>query len=116
MKSAPKLAIATQRQHNDHHDDDNNDNDYWQKAEGEVTRFHKKPRRTLFTPLRVTEAPPARSLTSARVTEGRFVDTGKEFRVTDTWTSRASAHRQLERRWTGTTTFLLRVDEDAHRP
>ncbi len=115
-KSAPKLAIATQRQHNDHHDDDNNDNDYWQKAEGEVMRFHKKPRRTLFTPLRVTEAPPARSLTPARVTEGRFVDTGKEFRVTDTWTSRASAHRQLERRWTGTTTFLLRVDEDAHRP
>ena len=110
-KSAPRLAIAAEQRRNDHDDgDDNNDNDYWQKAEGEMKRVHKKPRRTLFTPLRVAEAPPARSLTPARITEGHFMDTGEKFSVTDTWTSRARAHRSMGRQWCGSTRFLLRSE------
>ena len=36
----------------------------------EATRAHHKPRRELFTPLRVAGAPPAKCLTPARLTEG----------------------------------------------
>ena len=44
---------------------------------------NRKPRCELFTPLRVAGAPPAKSFTPSRVTEGRFVDTGESFRRVD---------------------------------
>ncbi len=91
----------------EHHD--NRDGDRWIDDVDEVVRVHRRPRMELFTPLRVRGAPPAKSLTPVRVTEGRFCDTGELFKVTDTWTARATAHRSLGRRWTGSTRFLSRT-------
>ena len=74
--------------------------------------MHHQPRVELFTPLRVAGAPPSKSLTPARVTEGRFVDTGEAFRRVDSWTTKSTAHADLGRRWTGTTRFLMRTGCD----
>ena len=88
--------------------------DYWENgtlaATTEVVRIHARPRRALFTPLRVKEAPPGRCLTPARVTRGTFLDTNESFTWTDTWTARSTAHQWLERPWTGSTTFLRRSE------
>ena len=85
--------------------------DFWQEGEPlatEVVRIHTRPRRALFTLLRVSGAPPGRSLTPARVTKGIFWDTDEPFTWTDTWTARSTAHQWLKRPWTGCTTFLKR--------
>ena len=83
--------------------------DAWEKtADGQIRRRHERPRRALFTPLRVEGAPPAQALTSARITHGRFIDDGEEFVWRDNWTARATAHRDLGRQWTGVTGFLLK--------
>ena len=83
--------------------------DAWEKtADGQIRRRHERPRRALFTPLRVEGAPPARALTSARITHGRFIDDDEEFVWRDNWTARATAHRDLGRQWTGVTEFLLK--------
>ena len=74
----------------------------------EVVRVHK-PRRELFTPLRVAGAPPAKGFTPARISQGRYLDSGEKFRRVDTWTARASAHADFGRRWTGRTRFLVRA-------
>ncbi len=88
--------------------------DYWKDgtlaATTEVVRIHARPRRALFTPLRVKEAPPGRCLTPARVTRGTFLDTNESFTWTDTWTACSTAHQWLERPWTGSTTFLRRSE------
>ena len=84
--------------------------DAWQHDGSEATRVHWRPRLELFTPLRVEGAPPARRLTAARVTRGRYCDTGEEFEVVDNWTARATAHARLGRSWIGTTSFLLRSE------
>ena len=57
--------------------------DAWRLTDNEAVRVHHKPRCQLFTPLRVAGAPPVRSLTPARVTEGRFTDTSETFRHVD---------------------------------
>jgi hypothetical protein len=75
---------------------------------GEAVMHHLKPRKQLFTPLRVRGAPPLRSLTASRVTIGRYCDNGEEFRRVDNWTTRSTAHLELSRRWKGCTVFLLR--------
>ena len=75
-------------------------------AEGEMVRIHRRPRRELFTPLRVSGAPPAKALATLRVTCGRFAVSGCAFRIVDRWTARAGAHRDLGQAWTGTTTFV----------
>ena len=82
--------------------------DAWadEAAEGEMVRIHRQPRRELFTPLRVSGAPPAKTLTTLRVTSGRFAISGQAFRIVDRWTARAGAHRDLGEAWTGTTTFV----------
>ena len=80
--------------------------DYWEEFGAEWHRLHIKPRETLFTPLRVNGAPPAKALTACRVTEGRFLDDGTAFRIVDHWTARATAHRSLGRQWIGKTTFM----------
>ncbi len=69
---------------------------------------HSKPRLCLATPLRIKGVPPVKALTSMRVTTGRYVDNGEAFRVIDNWTSRAQAHAELERRWTGSSWFLAK--------
>ena len=75
-----------------------------------LTRGHDSPRRQLFTPLRVRGAPPARALTSTRITRGQFVDSGERFRRVDSWRARESAHYDLGRPWTGTTSFILSTE------
>ena len=75
----------------------------------EGVRVHHKARHEFFTPLRVAGAPPAKELTPARITEGRYLDAGVKFRRVQTWSARASAHADLGRRWTGRTRFLLRA-------
>ena len=72
------------------------------------SRVHLRPRTDLFTPLRVEKSPPARSLFSMRVTEGRFCKSGESFTRVDSWTDRKSAHMPLRAEWTGTTTFVLK--------
>ncbi len=92
----------------EHHE---NGKDHWIHRKEEAVRRHRRPRQSLFTPLRVGGAPPVKTLTPVRVTEGRYCDTQEAFRVVDCWTSRATAHRSLTRPWIGTTTFLRRRDE-----
>ena len=81
--------------------------DAWadEAAEDEVVRIHRQPRRELFTPLRVSGAPTVTALATLRVTTGRFAISGRAFRIVDSWTARAGAHRDLGEAWTGSTTF-----------
>ena len=83
--------------------------DEWAKGaeEGEVVRIHHGPRRSLFTPVRFKDAPPARTLAKSRIIIGQFLSNGKKFRIVDNWTTRGTAHRDLGGEWTGTTTFLV---------
>ena len=87
-------------------DRDDSGSDRWIESDGCVMRVHDKPRLTMFTPLRVAGAPPARALTAMRVTSGKYCDNGECFEFKDNWTARASAHAPLLRRWTGTTCFV----------
>jgi hypothetical protein len=80
--------------------------DRWQQSEDACVRLHSRPRKDLFTPLRVSSAPPAKSLFSVRVTAGAYCDNGEQFRIVDAWTDRRSAHAPLRTFWTGTTTFI----------
>ena len=75
--------------------------DTWEPQDSEVVRVHRRPRRNLFTPLRVCGAPPAKALTGHRVTTGTFCKTGERFKRTDAWTSRATAHLELGESWAG---------------
>ena len=75
-----------------------------------VVRVHHKPRKDLFTPMRIQGAPAAASIAQVRVTRGRFLDNGEEFSVVDNWTRRdGKAHEDMGRQWTGTTAFLRRT-------
>jgi hypothetical protein len=84
--------------------------DVWHEESETVTRQHASCRSELFTPLRVSGAPPAKALTPARITHGTFTRTGKQFKLIDTWTSRKDAHKDLGEAWTGTITFLKRCE------
>ncbi len=88
---------------------DNAPEDEWIENTEQVERRHKRPRTSLFTPLRVRGAPTVAALTATRITTGTYIDTGESFRVADNWTCRGTAHRNLTRPWTGTTTFTLRT-------
>ena len=105
---APQLAKVETALHGDADDDDHDD---WIKDAEHAIRVHNRSRLTLFTPLRVSKAPPVRSLATIRTTSGVYCDNGEEFKVVDSWTSRSTAHRPMARRWTGTTTFALRRSE-----
>ncbi len=104
--AAPRLAAVTAVE-----SDGNGAQDQWSYHEEEVVRRHMKPRRELFTPLRVSGAPTVKALTSTRITIGAYCDNGEEFRIADNWTTRSTAHRTLPRRWTGVTKFTMRRDE-----
>ena len=82
--------------------------DEWSMAQYTCSRVHLRPRTDLFIPLRVENSPPARSLFSVRVTEGRFCKSGETFTRVDSWTDRKAAHLPLRAEWTGTTTFMLK--------
>lgn len=108
---APRLARATQCDHDDSSvNEEGGGEDSWRSPNGETVREHKRARRTLFTPLRISGAPPVKALTPTRITHGEYCDNGQKFRVVDCWTSRTTAHRPMGRLWTGTTTFLRRED------
>ena len=100
--TAPQLSAFQERQHDDAQGT-------WKVANGAVARLHDRPRRQLFTPLRVSGAPPAEALTPMRVTTGRFVSSGRVFSHTDDWTRRADAHCELEDYWVGKTEFFLKT-------
>ena len=87
--------------------------DSWgdEDAGGNLVRVHRKHRRELFTPLRVAGSPPAKALATLRVTTGQFVISGRSFRIVDSWTARAGAHRDLGEAWTGQTTFIKKSAE-----
>ena len=69
--------------------------DNWQKSDDACVRLHSRPRKDLFTPLRVSASPPAKSLFSIRITEGTFCDSGERFRFIDAWTDRRTAHASI---------------------
>ena len=82
--------------------------DYWLDVSGVTKRVHLRPRRALCTPVDVDAAgcPRARFATGVvRITEGIFED-GTAFKHCDDWTVLAVAHRPLQMKWTGTTTFV----------
>ena len=80
--------------------------DEWLDKDGELIRLHRRPRTCAFTPLRIAGSPPAKTLTHARVTEGKFCASGQLFRRVDNWTARAAAHFDFGRSWAGTTRFV----------
>ena len=86
--------------------------DTWAVDAEEAVREHRKPRRKLFTHLRVAGGLPAKGLIKACITEGRFLDIGEVLERVDTWTARGSAHEDFGRRWTGRTRFLGRAGAD----
>ena len=75
----------------------------------EVVRVHNRPRRGLFTPMRVEGSPPSKALASTRRTEGKFLDDGKRFTIVDEWRGRPDPHRDLARAWVGKTVFMMRT-------
>ena len=78
--------------------------------QGCICRVHQKPRRTLFTPMKVPGSPPASELAPTRITTGIFTDNGEEFCYIDCWTRRdGQAHKDLERRLRGSTTFFRKT-------
>jgi len=91
---------------------DADDTDSWSESRGLCQRNHYKPRLTLFTPMRVSGAPPSKALCNSRITIGMFVDSKRIFRITDSWHARASAHRPLEEPWIGFTQFLRLGDDE----
>ena len=84
--------------------------DYWTHEQGSWTRVHVSPRRTLCTPLRISGAPSSKSLTGTRITHGIYCGSRKAFEVIDKWTVRESAHADVGEWWTGSTTFVERVN------
>ena len=73
----------------------------WNVGEKVAVMLHEDARLCLATPLRVSGAPPARMLSSVRVTEGEFCDTGERFKRVDSWRARSVAHLSLGRPWRG---------------
>ena len=88
------------------------ESDKWLEGNTYCVRVHESSRNSLFTPPRVAGIQPRQALAAVRITEGRYIDDGEEFKIVDNWTGR-SAHRVLQRRWTGSTTFLRVIGPDA---
>ncbi len=91
------------------------ENMHWQVGDRIATMVHSDARMCLATPLRVSGAPPAKMLTSVRITEGAFCDTGEVFRRVDSWRARSIAHLSMGRPWCGRTTFLLFSDSTSEK-
>ena len=93
--------------------------DSWGKegAGGRWTRIHRSARRSLFTPYKVVGGPGSKApLKKIRITRGKYVGSGKSFKIIDDWSIRANAHRLLQAAWIGTTDFRETsefVDDDS---
>ena len=82
--------------------------DSWidQGIQGKWLRAHRTPRRSLFTPHRVSGGPAAGvKLLGKRITRGTFVGSGERFIVTDSYHDPNLAHRVLGNAWIGTSEF-----------
>ena len=67
---------------------------------------HRRPRISLFTPLRVARGPDASThLFRIRKTQGVRLDTFEPFEIADDWTQSGNAHRKMSFPWVGKTTF-----------
>ena len=96
------------------------DKDYWDinRERGVATRHHLQPRTAMFTP-REDEGPVTiDDLRPSRVTVATpFDKPGPKVIIRDEWTSRDSSRAALEQgRWTGTTEFQIKLDEDDEPP
>ena len=115
--SAPTLAVATAAGNieglRNEFNPEGKPVDSWQQDAMGPIRVHGRPRRCLFTPMRVEGAPPARALTATRVTRGTYLNSGKAFEVVDNWTTRSTAHAELREPWVGHTKFLSRNSSNA---
>ena len=84
--------------------------DSWSASgeEGRWCREHKQPRRSLFTPMRVSQGPRKDAqLLKIRQTRGVRLDTLESFTVADDWTQSTNAHRVMPFSWVGSTTFQI---------
>ena len=72
----------------------------------EIVRQHRKPRMSLFTPMKVVGGPRnATSVGSVRVTVGKYADE-QTFCKVDRWKVAVEPHQRMEQPWTVTTFFL----------
>ena len=84
--------------------------DAWKSrgADGEWTRLHATPRRSLFTPCRVARGPAHPDcLRTRRVTESVDIE-GNQFGIDDDRREPGRAHKVFDLPWTGITTFKTR--------
>ena len=82
--------------------------DKWKSAgeNGVWRRLHLKPRRSLFTPYKVSKGPSSSDrLGKIRFTKG-ITRSGQEFEFHDNWQDPLTAHRLLDEHWVGCTTFV----------
>ena len=96
------------------------DKDYWDidRVRGAATRHHLQPRTAMFTPREDEEPVKIDELRSSRTTIATpFDKPGPKVIIRDEWTTRDSSRAALEQgRWTGTTEFQLKLDEDDDPP
>ena len=79
--------------------------DSWAEKGEDWVRCHRRPRRCLFTPMKVPNGPThVAEVGKKRVTKGVFED-GEEFVIVDDWTKSREPHENLGKCWTGKTTF-----------
>ncbi len=84
--------------------------DGWVNDGDFIVRRHEQARSCLFTPVRVPGAPSTNTISSVRISVGRFCDTGSSFKVVDSWKSPSTARRNLGACWTGATYFCKQGD------
>ena len=82
--------------------------DWWYQEGKVVERIHSRPRVQTFVPIGVAGSPKVKNLEAVRITKGTYSN-GEVFEITDSWKTKSSARRCLERPWTGTTTFIWRT-------
>ena len=82
--------------------------DKWKTAgeRGVWRRLHLKPRKSLFTPYKVSKGPSSSDrLGRIRFTKG-VTRSGRQFEFHDNWQDPLTAHRLLDEHWVGCTTFI----------
>ena len=81
---------------------------HWSHDEQCVIRRHVKPRRMLYDPFQCKGARKLGSLTSIRVTHGRFED-GTEFTRQDNWICKSVKSLDMGQPWVGRTIFTPKI-------
>ena len=82
--------------------------DFWKSRgdNGVWHRVHAKPRRSLFTPYKVSKGPTSHEkLNEVRFTKG-VTQSGQKFEFHDNWQKSENSHRILDEPWIGCTTFV----------